>query len=264
MPPKVARTGGGSKTQPPKTMAKASSSSKSSGSSKTSNSSGVKKPAPPVTSKPKNVDKVDFGKPKPQVDVGIYKPPTIKLIDPKQELRQNMQELNQRIKTFEPVTAKETKTKPKPIAAATGRDPEPKPKLKEKKVDLDELDKRIERRTKYPTTGERTKDLFFDLLDEVPGVSNAKHAVEKASRAALEMQVGRSLDYETPQEAEETIKYATEVAGSRLGWSEEKTETINKFGPNAPISFGQLESEKAKVLKEIEDKKDERDENGDS
>ena len=41
MPPKVARTGGGSKTQSPKTMAKASSSSKSSGSSKTSSSSGV-------------------------------------------------------------------------------------------------------------------------------------------------------------------------------------------------------------------------------
>ena len=75
------------------------------------------KPAPAPAPKPKNVDKVEFNKPKPKVDVGIYKPPTIKLIDPKQELRQNMQELNQRIKTFEPVTAKETKTKPKPSAA---------------------------------------------------------------------------------------------------------------------------------------------------
>ena len=89
MPPKVAKTGGGSKTQT-KTMAKASSSSKSSGSSKTSSSSGVKKSAPPVTSKPKNVDKVDFGKPKPQADAGVYH-------------------------------------KPRLIAAATGRDPEPTP-----------------------------------------------------------------------------------------------------------------------------------------
>ena len=88
MPPKVARTGGGSKTQSPKTMAKASSSSKSSGSSKTSSSSSVKKSAPPVTSKPKNVDKVDFGKPKPQADAGVYH-------------------------------------KPRMIAAATRRDPEP-------------------------------------------------------------------------------------------------------------------------------------------
>ena len=89
MPPKGARTGGGSKTQPPKTMAKAStsSSSKSSGSSKTSSSSSVKKSTPPPA-KPKNVDKVDFGKPKPQTDAGVYH-------------------------------------KPRMIAAATGRDPEP-------------------------------------------------------------------------------------------------------------------------------------------
>lgn len=75
MPPKVARTGGGSKTQPPKTMAKAStsSSSKSSGSSKTSSSSSVKKSTPPPA-KPKNVDKVEFNKPKPKVDAGTYKP----------------------------------------------------------------------------------------------------------------------------------------------------------------------------------------------
>ena len=73
MPPKVARTGGGSKTQPPKKTT-TSSSSKSSGSSKTSSSSGVKKSAPPVTSKPKNVDKVDFGKPKPTASAGTYKP----------------------------------------------------------------------------------------------------------------------------------------------------------------------------------------------
>lgn len=101
MPPKVARTGGGSKTQPPKTMAKASSSSKSSGSSKMSSSSGVKKSAPPVTSKPKNVDKVDFGKPKPQADAGVYH-------------------------------------KPRLIAAATGRDPEP-PKAKPKNDDYDPM-----------------------------------------------------------------------------------------------------------------------------
>ena len=73
MPPKVARTGGGSKTQPPKKTT-TSSSSKSSGSSKTSSSSSVKKTTPPPA-KPKNVDKVDFGKPKPKVDAGTYKPP---------------------------------------------------------------------------------------------------------------------------------------------------------------------------------------------
>lgn len=108
------------------------------------------------------------------------------------------------------------------------------------------------------------KDCFFDLLDDVPGISNVKHAAEKASHTALEMQVGRSVNYKTSQEAEETQKYAREAADERLGWSEEKTETVNKLGPDAPISFGQLESEKAKVLAEIEDKKDERAENGDS
>ena len=70
MPGKVARTGGGSKTQPPKKTTSSSSSSKT---SKTSSSSSVKKATPPPA-KPKNVDKVDFGKPKPKVDAGTYKP----------------------------------------------------------------------------------------------------------------------------------------------------------------------------------------------
>ena len=96
MPPKVSKVS--SKPTQTKTIAKAStsSSSKSSGSSKTSSSSGVKKSAPPVTSKPRNVDKVDFGKTKTTADAGVYH-------------------------------------RPKPIAAATGRDPEPpKPKKTEK------------------------------------------------------------------------------------------------------------------------------------
>ena len=63
MSPKVSKVG----SRSTKTIVKAStsSSSKSSGSSKTSSSSSVKKTTPPVTSKPKNVDKVDFGLPKP-------------------------------------------------------------------------------------------------------------------------------------------------------------------------------------------------------
>ncbi|MBQ3067456.1 MAG: hypothetical protein IJC97_00180 [Oscillospiraceae bacterium] len=75
IPPKVSKVSS-SKTTQTKTIAKAStsSSSKSSGSSKTSSSSGTKKSAPPVTSKPKNVDKVDFGKPKSTVSAGTYKP----------------------------------------------------------------------------------------------------------------------------------------------------------------------------------------------
>lgn len=70
MPGKVARTGGGSKTQPPKKTTSSSSSSKT---SKTSSSSSVKKATPPPA-KPKNVDKVDFGKPKPTASAGTYKP----------------------------------------------------------------------------------------------------------------------------------------------------------------------------------------------
>lgn len=74
MPPKVSKVS--SKPTQTKTIAKAStsSSSKSSRSSKASSSSGVKKSAPPVTSKPRNVDKVDFGKTKTTADAGIYKP----------------------------------------------------------------------------------------------------------------------------------------------------------------------------------------------
>ena len=152
--------------------------------------------------------------------------------------------------------------KPKLIAAATGRDPEPS---KKKEVDLNELDKRIERRTKYPTFGEKIKDKISDGLEKIPGVNNAKHIEEKLSHVQLEEQVGRSLDYKTPQEEEETIKYATEVAGDRLGWSKEKTEKVSQLGPNlAPRSSIQLGSETTKVLKEIEDKKDERTENGGS
>ena len=94
MPGKVARTGGGSKTQPPKKTT-TSSSSKSSGSSKTSSSSGVKKSAPPVTSKPKNVDKVDFGKPKPTASAGTYKPapPKPKNVDKRTE-KEKQQEID--------------------------------------------------------------------------------------------------------------------------------------------------------------------------
>ena len=69
MPPRV----GSNKPAQTKTMAKASSSSKSSGSSKTSSSSGVKKATPPPA-KPKNVDKVEFNKPKPTASAGTYKP----------------------------------------------------------------------------------------------------------------------------------------------------------------------------------------------
>ena len=97
-----------------------------------------------------------------------------------------------------------------------------------------------------------------------PGVKEVKQAIEKTAQAALEQSAGRKLDYKTSQEAEETVKYASELAGERLGWSEEKTKFVEKMGVKAPTSFGQLENEKAKVLAEIEDKKDERAENGDS
>lgn len=52
---------------------KTTSSSSSSKTSKTASSSSVKKATPPPA-KPKNVDKVEFGKPKPKVDAGTYKP----------------------------------------------------------------------------------------------------------------------------------------------------------------------------------------------
>ncbi len=78
MPPKVSRV----VSKPTKAIAKAStsSSSRSSGSSsKTSSSSRIRKSAttasrPAPEPKPKNVDKVDFGKPKTIVDAGVYKP----------------------------------------------------------------------------------------------------------------------------------------------------------------------------------------------
>lgn len=91
MPPKISKVGSSRST---KTVAKAStsSSSKSSGSSKTSSSSSVRKSAPPPPApKPRNVDKVDFGKTRTIADAGVYH-------------------------------------RPKPIAAATGRDPEPTPR----------------------------------------------------------------------------------------------------------------------------------------
>lgn len=68
MPPKVSRTSTVRTTPPKKTV----SSSKST--NKSSSSSGVKKSALPVTSKPKNVDKVDFGKTKTIASAGTYKP----------------------------------------------------------------------------------------------------------------------------------------------------------------------------------------------
>ena len=74
MPPKVARVGSNKSTQV-KTMAKAStsSSSKSSGTSKTTSSSSAKQ-STQIAAKPKNVDRVDFGKPKPTASAGVYKP----------------------------------------------------------------------------------------------------------------------------------------------------------------------------------------------
>ena len=229
---KVSKVGGSKPTQTKTITKKSSGSSKQTQVKTTTKSRGSSKESNINTvkqttpaPKPKNVDKVEFGKPKPTVDTGVYH-------------------------------------KPKLIAAATGRDPEPS---KKKEVDLNELDKRIERRTKYPTFGEKIKDKISDGLEKIPGVNNAKHIEEKLSHVQLEEQVGRSLDYKTPQEEEETIKYATEVAGDRLGWSKEKTEKVSQLGPNlAPRSSIQLGSETTKVLKEIEDKKDERTENGGS
>ena len=86
---KVSKVGGSKPTQT-KTITK-----KSSGSSKVSNINTVKQTTP--APKPKNVDKVEFGKPKPTVDTGVYH-------------------------------------KPKLIAAATGRDPEPQQAEHMKKV----------------------------------------------------------------------------------------------------------------------------------
>ena len=80
----------------PSPATKSTTSSSSARTNKSSSSSTVKKPTNTAPQqKPKNVDKVDFGKPKPQTDAGVYH-------------------------------------KPKPIAAATGRDPEPP---KQKKVE---------------------------------------------------------------------------------------------------------------------------------
>lgn len=63
---------GSNKTTQTKTIAKASSNSKTSGSSKTAKSSIVKKTTNTAPQqKPKNVDKVDFGKPKPPIDTGV-------------------------------------------------------------------------------------------------------------------------------------------------------------------------------------------------
>ncbi|MGN1034640.1 MAG: hypothetical protein ACI4PK_03530, partial [Oscillospiraceae bacterium] len=71
--------------------------------------SALPKPAPAPATKPKNVDKVDFGKIKTTADAGVYH-------------------------------------RPKPIAAATGHDPEPpKPKLtaeEERKQQIKETEKK--------------------------------------------------------------------------------------------------------------------------
>ena len=101
---KVSKVGGSKPTQT-KTITKKSSGSskqtqvktttKSSGSSKVSNTNTVKQTTP--APKPKNVDKVEFGKPKQTVNTGVYH-------------------------------------KPRLIAAATGRDPEPKQAEHMKKV----------------------------------------------------------------------------------------------------------------------------------
>ena len=69
---------------------------------------------------------------------------------------------------------------------------------------------------------------------------------------------------------EHQVKFLLVIVIGRLfvnviGWSKEKTEKVSQLGPNlAPRSSIQLGSETTKVLKEIEDKKDERAENGDS
>lgn len=69
---------------------------------------------------------------------------------------------------------------------------------------------------------------------------------------------------------EHQVKFLLVIVIGRLfvnviGWSKEKTEKVSQLGPNlAPRSSIQLGSETTKVLKEIEDKKDERTENGGS
>lgn len=66
---KVSKVGGSKPTQT-KTITK-----KSSGSSKVSNTNTVKQTTP--APKPKNVDKVEFGKPKPTASAGVYKKPPV-------------------------------------------------------------------------------------------------------------------------------------------------------------------------------------------
>ena len=67
---------------------------------------------------------------------------------------------------------------------------------------------------------------------------------------------------------EHQVKFLLVIVIGRLfvnviGWSKEKTEKVSQLGPNlAPRSS--IRSETTKVLKEIEDKKDERTENGGS
>ena len=52
--------------------------------------------------------------------------------------------------------------------------------------------------------------------------------------------MGRKLDYKTSQEAEETMKYASEVAGERFGWFEEKTKFVEKTGAKPQSAMANL------------------------
>lgn len=147
MPPRV----GSNKPAQTKTMAKASSSSKSSGSSKTSSSSGVKKATPPPV-KPKNVDKVDFGKPKPQADAGVYH-------------------------------------KPRLIAAATGRDPEPpKPKKTEPPKPVPPKSKNVDKRTEKVDFGKvKPPKVTYDAPRMQNVLATNKVAIAEVSRTKTQV-----------------------------------------------------------------------------
>ncbi len=164
MPPKVSRTST-VRTIPQKKTTVSSSKSTSKSSSTTSSKSTVSrpttstvrsappKPAPAPAQKPKNVDKVDFGKPKTIVDAGVYH-------------------------------------RPKPIAAATGRgDPEPPAPPKPSKAELERIErlKAIEEaKSSLPAAIQKVNKAYENLEEAIKEYDEAAETLRVHTKDAQE------------------------------------------------------------------------------
>ena len=193
-------------------MAKASSSSKSSGSSKTSSSSGVKKATPPPV-KPKNVDKVDFGKPKPQADAGVYHKPRLIAAatgrDPEPP---------------KPQADAGVYHKPRLIAAATGRDPEPpKPKKTEPPKPVPPKSKNVDKRTEKEKQQEIDDGLHLVAVqqrvqarEEMPGlIRQANEAHRQLTLAVNEFHTANQM-YRVELEKFKQVNTPEKIANDTL------------------------------------------------